>query len=141
MFTLRALCRACRKRSFLFNPLAARPVQHGGDKGRVCLPFGQDVFPPWCCAGSWLIQERQVGGRRPAPSSDAAACVSLVSTNTDTDAIKGCYLFVCLCLASGWEPTSMRTSGAEGSTRAELYSPVQCHVTTQICPIPHTQDA
>lgn len=46
MFRLRALRRAWWKHSFLFNPLAARPVQHGGDKARVYLSFEQDFFLP-----------------------------------------------------------------------------------------------
>lgn len=43
MFRLRALRRACWKHSFVFNPLAARPVQHGGDKARVYLSFEQEL--------------------------------------------------------------------------------------------------
>lgn len=136
MFRLRALRRACWKHSFLFNPLAARPVQHGGDKARVHLCFEQDFFPPHGAAqaAGWS-QERQVGGRRPAPSSDAAGCVSLGESFHPPHQYKHrcwCYqrlLLVCLfSVLSQWLGTPKHENTQSRVSQVQLYSPTDSNL-------------
>lgn len=68
MFRLRALRRACQMHSFLFNPLAARPVQYGRGKAGCIYPIEQQFFSPLRCrAGSWLMPGK-AGGRQASRS-------------------------------------------------------------------------
>lgn len=100
-------------------------------------------------AAGWS-RERQVGGRRPILSSDAAGCVSLgesfhppsVQTQMLMLSKAATCLFVCIKAVTGnsqaWAHTEQRTVPEPS---AVVVPNTTSNVMTQICPIPHTQDA
>lgn len=120
----------------------------GETKPGCSYPLNRTCFSP--CAAGWS-QERQVGGRRPAPSSDTAGCVSLGESfhpplvQTQMLMLSKANLFVYLSVLSQWlgSPKQENTqSRGQEQSKVHLCSPVpMSHVTTLICPIPHTPDA
>lgn len=137
MFRLRALRRACQKHSFLFNPLAARPVKHRGDKARVYLCFEQDFFLPMVLCRQ-LAEPRK--GRREGgillPALMLLVVLAWVNRFTPHQYKHWCWRYQRLLVhLFVWESPSV------SSPRAECSCSHPYGVTTQICPIPHTQDA
>lgn len=145
MFRLRALRRACRKHSFVFNPLAARLVQHGGDKARVYFSFEQDFFflP--------IVPCRQLAdpGKGRWEAGIPLVCVSLgesfhppsVQTQMLMLSKAATCLFVCIKAVTG---NPQAWAHPEQSTVPEpsavVFTNTMSHVLTQICPILHTQE-
>lgn len=146
MFRLWALHRACRMHSFLFSPLAARPVHHG----RGChLSRWTGLFSPsWCHAGRRLIPGK-AGGRQASCSQLWRCFVVLAWVNRFTHHQYKhrcwCYqwlllvcLFICIKLVTRnpletWEHPDQR---AVREPAAIVFSNMTLHAVTWICPIP-----
>lgn len=148
MFRLRALRRACRKHSFIFNPLAARPVQLGETKPGCIYPLNRIFFLP-------VVLCRQLADPRkgrweagiPIPALILLVVLAWVNPFTPQTQIlmlskaNAFCLFVCVKAVTGNPQAGEHPEQrAVPEQSAVVFINTMSHGMTLICPIPLTPD-